>query len=117
MGLMGIHRVAVGSLNSRHDAVSLRLTAEEYEETDEWMAQMLSESSTLSIGYWRETLRDTGSGGIKTYSADNLIGIGLAKPVSEYKGGLIESTLSKAIPTPSPSPVGTGEGEPTEGDA
>ena len=117
MGAIGLHRVAVNGLSSRQDAVSLKAFAEEYAATDRRMVKVLNEACPFHGPFWINLLEETGSGGVKMFSAADLISMEMAKPVSEYKSRLIESTLSQATPAKEADEAGLAPTEASEGDA
>jgi ATP-dependent protease ClpP protease subunit len=85
LGAIGLHKVSLGSLNTRVDSLYAAQIAREYTITEERIAALLESISTRSAGKWSDLINDAGSGGIKQIFADELISLKMAQPISDYK--------------------------------
>jgi ATP-dependent protease ClpP protease subunit len=96
-GVIGVHQIAWDSHNGRLDSHNLRLLSVDFDAADAQIAWILAAASNKSRDWWYKVLRDTGSGGVTQYRAGQMIQLGLARDVAEWK------------PSP-PAPLPHGEG-------
>lgn len=84
-GELGVHMVAFDSIQTRVDAQVLRQLSGDYDQSDRYNAEILAGASNQSPEWWYELQRTTGSAGIRMFPAREIIQMGMAKPISEYK--------------------------------
>lgn len=82
---LGVHQVAFDSLSTRVDTTALSSIAADYAATDRANAEILAAASNQTAAWWNAVIKEAGSGGIKHFHATELIEMGMAKPVSEYR--------------------------------
>src|SRR3990172_580319 len=83
-GRIGVHKVAWKSLNGRTDSLDLELWAAAFRASDLQNAAILASASKLPADEWFRTIQATGSGGVTEFDAEQIVALGLARPVGEF---------------------------------
>ena len=85
-GAIGLHMVTYQYDQVLVDGRTALLIADEFNADDRRKADFLAARSIQSVGYWLDIIHDAGGLATKLFCADEIISMGLARPIGEFLG-------------------------------
>lgn len=84
-GRLGIHKIAWNAIDTRQDSHSLNNIAAEWQQSEQEIAAIYAAASNKTQREWYAAMQSTGSSGLRTFTAPQLIALGMARPIDELQ--------------------------------
>jgi len=93
---IGVHQVRTGEWNNNQTERDYQLSSGRYEWINKRLIATYTAASNKNEDYWREIVYGAGIE-LKDFDADDLLGLGMAKPISERGDGKVSVQIDNTI--------------------